>query len=134
MDYNNGYDNINTGFNSYNNYPVRRKTSGFEIASLILGIASIVTCCFGIFSIPLGALSILFAILSRRKREGMSGMSIAGIVTSIIGIILGGSLLFCAVQAVYNPDFREKYIDPAYEQTYGMSMEEFMQYYGYSFE
>jgi hypothetical protein len=134
MDYNNEYNNAGPDYNGYNSYPARRKTSGFEIASLILGIASIVTCCFGIFSIPLGVLSILFAILSRGKDKKMSGMSIAGICTSVAGIILGGLLCICAAEAVYNTDFREKYIDPAYEQTYGMTMEEFMQRYGYSIE
>lgn len=139
---NNGYDNQGSGWNngynnnvygSYNNsnYPVRQKTSGFAIASLILGIASIVTCCLGVFSIPLGALSILFAILSRRKSTGMPGMSIAGICTSIFGMLLGGFLLFYAFEGLYNPDFRSKYLDPLYENAYGMDFEEFMERYGY---
>lgn len=143
-DQNNGYNNHNNGYNSLNNsgnngygsynnadYPVRQKTSGFAIASLVLGIVSIVTCCFGIFSIPLGSLSILFAILSRRKGTGMPGMSIAGICTSIFGMLLGGFLLFYAFEGLYNPDFREKYLDPIYEDAYGMDFEEFMERYGY---
>lgn len=130
--WNNGYNNNNI-YGSYNNagYPVRQKTSGFSIASLTLGIASIVTCCFGVLSIPLGALSILFAILSRRKNSGMPGMSIAGICTSIFGMLLGGFLLFYVMQGIYNPNFREKYLDPLYENAYGMDFEEFMERYGY---
>jgi hypothetical protein len=135
MDYYNEYNNVNPDYDGYNSYPTRRRTSGFEIASLILGIASIVTCCFGIFSIPLGALSILFALLSRGKDKHMSGLGIAGICTSVAGIILGGTLCFIAAEAVYNADFRAKYIDPVYEQTYGMTMEEFLERYGgYSME
>lgn len=131
MDYQNGYNN--NVYSSYNNgsYPVRKKTSGFSIASLILGITSIVTCCFGILSIPLGALSILFAVLSRKKGTGMPGMSIAGICTSICGIILGGFLLLYALEGLYNPNFREQYLDPLYENAYGMDFEEFMERYGY---
>jgi uncharacterized membrane protein YdjX (TVP38/TMEM64 family) len=65
----------------------------------------------------------------------MSGLGIAGICTSVAGIILGGTLCFIAAEAVYNADFRAKYIDPVYEQTYGMTMEEFLERYGgYSME
>lgn len=138
MDYwsnqNNEYNN--NGYGSYNTsgYPIRSRANGFAIASLILGIASIVTCCFGLFSIPLGALSILFAVLSRKNRTGMPGMSIAGIVTSVFGMLLGGFMLFYAFEGLYNPDFREKYIDPMYEDAYGMDFEEFMERYGYPIE
>jgi hypothetical protein len=132
MDYGNWYNdsqNNNTN-NTYGGYSVRRKTNGFEIASMVMGILSIITCCFGIFSLPLGALGILFALLSRRKGSSMSGLSITGIVTSVIGMLLGILIILGAILTLSNSDFREKYIDPVYEQTYGMDFEEFMEYYG----
>ncbi|MDD3338553.1 MAG: DUF4190 domain-containing protein [Lachnospiraceae bacterium] len=63
-----------------------------SMVSLILGICSIVLICCGL-SMPLGALGIIFAILSRGagKMDGMSkvglGLSIGGIVTFFIAMI-----------------------------------------------
>lgn len=60
---------------------------GFSSAALVLGILSLVLCCCCYVSIPLGALGILFAILS--KRGGlMSGRSRAGLGLSIAGLCL----------------------------------------------
>ncbi len=133
--YQNNWNQTNQSQNSYND-PAGRSINGFAIASLIIGIASIILCCFGIFSLPLGSLGILFAILSRRKGKGMPGMSIGGICTSIIGMIFGILVLiyfiFIAV-LVENPD-SWYLLDPLYQQTYGMDFEEFMEYYGYPLE
>ena len=113
-----------------------RSVNSFAVASLIMGVCSIVLCCLGIFSIPMGGLGILFAILSRRKRKGMPGMGIAGMCTSILGLLFG---LFFLIYVVFisaimeDPDSRHM-LDPLYEQTYGMDFEEFMEYYGYYFD
>lgn len=104
----------------------------FPLISMILGIASIILCCTGILSIPLASVSIILAVLSARKGKSMSGMSIAGICTSIFGMILGIVFLiyiiFC-VALVESPELRS-IIDPLYENTYGMTFEEYMEYMG----
>lgn len=64
-----------------------RKGSGCAIASLVLGILSLVLCCvggglFGIIGVVLGIISIC-------RKESGRGMAIGGLVTSGIGLLLG---------------------------------------------
>lgn len=115
--------------NQYNNYyissaPEREKVSGFSIASMILGMISILFCCTGIFSLPFGALSILFAILSKRKGKAMPPMSLTGIILACVGIVMG---LFMLVYSVFtfltDPEFRK-----AFEDSYGEYYQEFYNY------
>lgn len=67
----------------------------FAITSLILGIASIVFCFFGIssvVSVGAGIVGIIMAI--KAKNEGfVGGMRTAGFVTSIVGLSLGAIML-----------------------------------------
>ena len=110
------------------NQPPKRH-SGFAIASFVCGLLSLVLCCTGILGIPAGALSILFAVLSKRKGEALSGMSIAGIVTSAIGILLGVlATIYSIYMLVYDSTFREQ-IDLMMQQMYGVSFEEFFSMY-----
>lgn len=77
----------------YNNYeqPVApeqpKKTDTLAIVSLILGIAAIVFgCCITYVGIALGIGGIICSIMSKKKQK--SGMATAGLVCSIIGIVL----------------------------------------------
>lgn len=137
MPENNSQYNSQNQFNSpYNDAPQERSANGFAIASLILGIASIVLCCSGILSIITGALSILFAILSRRKNKKMPGMSVGGIVTSIFGLLFGIIALVYWIfifALMEDPELRQR-IDPIYEETYGMTFEEYMETMGVYFD
>lgn len=124
MDFNQNSENTNY----VPNQPSQRP-SGFATASLVCGILSLVLCCTGILGIPAGALSILFAVLSKRKGESLSGMSIAGIVTSAIGILLGILAVAYSIYLLfYDPTFREQ-IDLMMQQMYGVSLEEFFSMY-----
>ena len=94
------YDNHDTSSNDYggsyhydfelnqqkNDTPYQ-PPNGFASAALVLGILSLVLCCCCYVSIPLGALSILFAILSKRERQ-MSGRGRAGLCLAIVGLCL----------------------------------------------
>lgn len=63
--------------------------NGLAIASLVLGIISIPTiCCYGL-GILLGIIGIVLGIVSRKSGTKMSGMAIAGIILSAIGILFG---------------------------------------------
>lgn len=70
-------------------YHSSSKPSGneFGIASMVLGILSLVFFC-GCFNIPLAILSIIFAILHISRKTGSNGFAVAGIVTSVIAVIL----------------------------------------------
>lgn len=59
---------------------------GFCIASMVLGIISLVFCCAWIISIPCGILAIIFGILGIKSMQ--KGMAIAGLITASIGLII----------------------------------------------
>ena len=59
---------------------------GLCIASLVLGIVSLVFCCAYIISIPCAILALIFGIIGL-KSEG-KGMAIAGIITSAITMVI----------------------------------------------
>ena len=69
----------------YNTPEPERK--GFAIASLVLGILSLVLCC--LFGGVLGIVGLILGIVSLVKKESKMGMAIAGIITSAFGIIFG---------------------------------------------
>lgn len=71
-----------------------RSTPGLAIASMVLGILSVVMICAWPFAIPCSVLALVFGLVSRSqcKREGRPGeaMAMTGIVLSLvpIGLIL----------------------------------------------
>lgn len=74
-------------FNSPYNAPVQKPgPNGFQIASLIVGILSIVCCCWGLFSIILAIAGIILAIVGNKK--GKHGVGTGGLVCSIVGLVL----------------------------------------------
>lgn len=131
------YNNVQNQQN-YQNYPYpdapqSRSINSFAIASMVMGIGSILLCCLGFVSLPMSALGILFAILSRRKGSGMHGMSIAGIWTSAVGMVLGliSAVYLIIIMIIVATPSLHHYLDPLYQQTYGMDYDEFMEYMGY---
>ncbi len=69
------------------------KTVGFSIASMVLGIVSVVCCCFGWTGLIFGALAIAFSIVSRKVLGYFDGMSIAGLIVGIFGVCFGGLII-----------------------------------------
>jgi hypothetical protein len=67
------------------------KTSGFAVTSLVLGIISLFPLPFT--AIPCGALALIFGIIAFKKiKQGLfagKGLSIAGITTGSIGLVIG---------------------------------------------
>ena len=57
-----------------------------HIASLVLGIISIVTCWFWYITLPTGILAIIFGVKSAKKTGSKLGK--AGMITGIIGLAL----------------------------------------------
>lgn len=75
---------------------------GLAIASLILGIVSLICCCFGsgaIIAVILGIIGLVVA--GKAKREGyIGGMRTAGFVCSLIGLCVGGVVFVVALMAL----------------------------------
>ena len=76
--------------------PVARPTNGLSIASLVLGICSIVLWWFFGLGIVLGILAVVFGVKARRRTP--NGMATAGLVTGIIGLSL--SVLFVVLVVI----------------------------------
>lgn len=83
-----GQYNPNQQFNQAYQYPQYQETpepgKNFAIASLVLGIASFF-CCGTICSI----LGIIFGIMSKSRQKENNGMATAGIVLSVVALVLG---------------------------------------------
>ena len=73
--------------------------TGFAIASLVMGILSILgCCCYGLAGIIFGILGIIFGCIQQKAEYGKKpGMAIAGIITSAVGLILGIIVILCFV-------------------------------------
>lgn len=78
--------------------PEKPHHSGFAIASMVLGIVSLVCCCAGNVTAILG---LIFGILALTKTK-KDGMALAGVITSSVAIVL--SIVTIAVS--FTPGFR----------------------------
>ena len=79
---------------------------GFAIASLVLGIASIVCCCLSYVGPILAVVAIVFAIVSKSKMGYFDSLAVAGLVMGIIGVVLGiVSIVFGAAFAAYLEEY-----------------------------
>ena len=94
---NNGeYNNGNNGGVKYEPIDINKAlppTRGFSIASMVLGILSLITCCCVYTPILFGALAVVFALISRKKIGVLDGMSIAGLICGILGFVIGVSII-----------------------------------------
>lgn len=104
----NNYYSQQAGYQSQYNQPVgnayqqqqyasyeQPSGKGFAIASLVLGIVSVCTCCGGLLPSVLG---LIFGTISKSKQSENNGMAIAGIILSSIGIVI--SLIFIAMMII----------------------------------
>lgn len=74
---------------------------GFGVASLVLGILSILfSCCFYYVAFPCGLIGLILGAVAIKKNNAGKGLAIAGVVLSIISlalavitIVMGGALL-----------------------------------------
>lgn len=99
------------------------------IISFGLGIFSVTACCLGYLSIPLGALGILFAMLSRRLGKQMPPACKSGIILSVIGIVVGLVMMIATIYiTITDPQFWEQMqetmelYEEMYEETYGIDL------------
>ena len=84
---------------NYQPGPSASPTNGLAVASMVLGIISVlVWWLWGIVSIILGTLAIVFAARTPRGQYGnRPGMATAGFVTGILGCAFGGLFLVLVI-------------------------------------
>ena len=100
--------------------PEQKQSKGFAIASLVLGIASIVCCCLDVVSVVCAILAIVFAVLSRRQLGEFHGMAIAGLICGIVGLALS---VYLIVDGILNP---ASDVDPEIWEQYFKMLEDMM--------
>lgn len=83
------------------------KTKGWAVASMVMGIISVVCCCFGWSGIFLGAGAIIVAIVSRRNLGYFDGMTIAGLILGIFGFVFGTTMVIYTL--TLPPEFWDEY-------------------------
>ena len=96
-----GYQQVTAGYYQ----PAPLATSGYAVASLVLGIASLVTCfCYGVPALICGPLAMAFSSRARNDiRAGAANPSSAGLATAgkicgLIGLLMGiGYVIFIVV-------------------------------------
>ncbi len=114
----------------YSGQPIPKKANPFAIASMILGILSILSIITGVFPLIFGSLSILFVILSRRKNTPLEAPALAGSITACIGILLSVFLLivsFALLPTLMNdPEYRNQ-LNSVSQSMYGISFDEVME-------
>lgn len=97
--------------------------NGIGIAAMVLGILSCcLFCLYGVVSIILGVLAIVFGVKGRRKAErgeaNNHGQAQAGLITGIIGLILGIAVLVLMIVGITAAINDDDY-DSDYDDSYG---------------
>ena len=86
--------------NAYNAAPTDQVLAGpakvFSIVSLVCGIVSMVSCCYGGFLTGIAA--IVFSVLAKKRYTGKNTMATLGLVFGIIGLVLAtiSAIIYCA--------------------------------------
>lgn len=134
MDWQNSGDNNPYNNNPYHNpysgrpcYPASPSGDRLATASMVLGILTIMSVItMTIYpAMILGSISITLALLSKGRAPRLFQRAIAGVICATLGLLLnialvGSSLyLFLTVPAIRDQ------VETVFEQTYGMSMDEF---------
>ena len=88
----------------------RRKTFGWSITSLVLGILSVVCCCLGWAGAIFAIGAIVFAVVARKTLGYFDGLAIAGLVLGIFGAVFSISII---ISTMLLPD---EFWDSYYEE------------------
>ena len=95
------------------------KTMGWSVVSLVTGIISVICCCLGITGLFFGVAAIVTAIVSRKVLGYFDGLSIAGLVLGIFGVVFGLAIVISI--SMLGEEFWDSYLEEfwaAYEEMY----------------
>lgn len=119
-------------YGGYQLYPQRQST-GMAMASLVLGIISIVGAPFSMFIIPLiiPLIGLILGIVYKTKHYSVGrGLSTAGIITSAIGLVLPFVLIVVMIAAMPAMiEYIRQTSPEEYKQLYDMYSEQFPQWF-----
>lgn len=75
----------------------KHKTLGWSVASLAFGIISVLCCFLGWGGLIIGAVAVILSVVSRISLGFFDGMSIAGLILGIFGIVFGGAIIVAKI-------------------------------------
>ena len=77
----------------------KKNDNGLAVASMVCGIISMVSCCYGGFIF--GAAAIVFSILAKKKFTGKNTMAKLGLIFGIVGLVIAtiSAIVICVVYA-----------------------------------
>jgi len=117
-------------YESHENYRNPNRKNPFSKASLALGILALLTIATGVLPLFLGALGILFAILSHRKGKPLDTSALWGTVTSVIGmciaIVMFVITLMMLPTLLKDPAYREQ-LNSFSQSMYGTTFDEMLE-------
>lgn len=114
----------------YQPYRTEQKNT-FATVAMILGIVSLCSLVTIYLALPIGALAILFVILSKRRGNKMAVQAVIGLSTSLTSVIISGFILLTSLLFFFqlmDPKNRDS-ANSLFQSTYGMDFDEYMQGY-----
>lgn len=134
---------------NYNQSYTPPKNSALASASCVIGICSLILLCTGILPVPLGALGIMLAVISKRGKH-MSQAAKTGCVLSAVGLVTGlvvtiALYFFALFSGIYkamdsiDPEElqnmnQDEYMDQIMESIYGSDYKEMFEKYGIDYD
>lgn len=87
---------------------MKSRSRAWSVAALAVAIFSVVCCCFGGWpSIVLGAVAIVFAVISRINIGYFDNLSIAALIVAIFGVVFGIAMTVLTVTFENSPEYQE---------------------------
>lgn len=115
--YNNDYNQQQNEAGSYafqNVIDAKSSNRGFAIASLVLGILSIVCCCLTYVGLAMAIMAVVFAIVSRGKMGYFDPLALTGLILGIIGVVFGISTV--VTEILINTGMFDPYLEEFYKE------------------
>jgi len=117
-------------YETYQNQANTVRKNPFSKASLIMGVFALLTIATGVLPMLFGALGVLFAILSHRKRKPLDTSALLGAVTSAIGLSISIVMLVITIMMLptllRDPEYREQ-LNTFSESMYGATFDEVLE-------
>ena len=111
----------------YQNIPVRPVMNSMAVIALVFAIVAALTILTGVFPVFFGSLSILFAILSKGSRLKMDKSGKISTAIAAMSIVLGLVITGVTVYEMKHDPEMKNMLNNAFEQTYGVTFDEYME-------
>ena len=101
----NNFNNETFNYTPQPEQPQKDPGHGLAIASLVLGILSILSCCCTYLAIILGVVGIVLAIISLAGK--METMATVGMILSILGVVIAVGMIIWSAAFAQSPAYQE---------------------------